>query len=280
MTDDRRTDGTTPGVFDDDRLLALALSLDDDPELIAAAAADDALGRRLEAMRAEVAGITAQVRAAVPPPDEAYADPADPRWAELHGFFAPEAPRTARERGRASRWLRVLAPAAAVIVALAVGIAVLEQHGGGTVSSQSNKAAGEATAPLASGRATDGSPSLADEVDEFALVVLARARAAQGAVQRFAVVRVLKGKAPDVLRLHIADGAAPAGRLQLLLLRPLATVSGEAQIAVPSPAPAPATSSILDDYGAGQPIAYSYQGQPAMARELPAGTDPNTVTLP
>jgi len=276
MTDDPRRDGTTPGVFDDDRLLSLALGLYNDPELIAAAAGDAVLRRRLESMRAEVAGIAAQVRAAAPAADEDYADPADPRWAGLHEFFAAEAPRPARARGRASRWLRVLAPAAAVIVALAVGITVLERQGGGTASLQSDKAATEATAPAVSGRGGDGALSFADQVDQFALVVLARARAAQGAVQRFAVVRVLKGTAPDVLRLRIADGAAPAGGLHLLMLRPLATVSREAQ-AVGGPS---TTKSGLDDYGAGKPVAYSYHGEPALARELPPGTDPNTVTLP
>ena len=276
MTDDPRTDGTTPDVFDDDRLLALALGLDDDPELVAAEAGDDVLRRRLETMRAEVAGIAAQVRAAVPAPDEDYADLADLRWARLHEFFAAEAPRPARARGHASRWLRVLAPAAAVIVALVVGITVLERQGGGTASLQSDKAATEATAPAASGRGVDDALSFADQVDQFALVVLARARAAQGAVQRFAVVRVLKGTAPDVLRLRIADGAAPTGRLHLLLLRPLANVSSEAlNVGGPS-----TTKSGLDDYGAGKPVAYSYQGEPAMARELPPGTDPDTVTLP
>lgn len=276
MTDDPRTDGATPGVFDDDRLLALALGLDDDPELGVAAAGDDVLRRRLETMRGEVAGVAAQVRAAVPAPDEAYADPAAPRWSGLREFFAAETPRPARARGRASRWLRVLAPAAAVIVALVVGITVLERQGGGSTSLQSGKAASEAAAPAASGRAADDALSFADQVDQFALVVLARAGAAQGAVQRFTVVRVLKGTAPDVLRLRIADGAAPTGKLHLLLLRPLANVGIEA-LAVGGPS---TTKSGLDDYGAGKPVAYSYHGALAMARELPPGTDPDTVTLP
>jgi hypothetical protein len=278
MTDYTRTDDTTPGVFDDDRLLALALGLDADPELIAAAADDDALGRRLSAMRAEVAGIDAQVRAAVPAPDDDYTDLADPRWAGLHEFFAAEAPRPAGARGRASRWLRVLAPTAAVIVALAVGVTVLERQGDGTASLQSDKAATEATAPVPapSGRGADSALSLADQVDQFALVVLAKARAAKGAVQRFTVVRVLKGKAPDVLRLRIADAAAPAGRLHLLLLRPLADLGAEAL----NVGGLSTTKSGLDDYGAGKPVAYSYLGEPAVARELPPGTDPDTITLP
>jgi hypothetical protein len=90
------------------------------------------------------------------------------------------------------------------------------------------------------------------------------------------VVRVLKGTAPEVLRLRIADGAAATGKLHLLLLRPLAGVSSEAlEASGPS-----STKSGLDAYGAGKPIAYSYHGALAMARELPPGTDPDAVTLP
>ena len=276
MTDDPRTDDTAPGVFDDDRLLTLALGFDDDPELIAAAAADEALSRRLETMRAEVAGLAAQVHAAVPAPDEDYADLADPRWAELHEFFAAEAPRPAGVRGRASRWLRVLAPAVAVIVALVIGVSVLERQGGGTASMQSDKAAPEAVAPATSGRGAEDALSFSDQIDQYALVVLAKARAAHGAVQRFAVVRVLKGTAPDVLRLRIADGAAPTGRLHLLMLRPLGTMSDEAPNAGgPSP-----TKSSVDDFGVGTFVRYSYQGEPALARALAPATDPATFTLP
>ena len=276
MADDRRTDGVTPGVFDDDRLLALALGLDDDPELTAAAAADEVLDGRLEALRAEVAGVATQVRAAVPAPDEDYTDLADPRWAGLSEFFAAEAPRPAGARGGVSRWLRVLAPVAAVIVALVVGIGVLERPGGGTASLQSDKAAPEIAAPVNTGRGADDALGLADQADQFALVVLARARAAQGAVQRFAVVRVLKGSAPHVLRLRIADGVAPAGRLHLLMLRPLTALSEE----VLSGSGPGTTKSGVDAFGAGEPVRYSYQGAPALARELPAGTDPNAVALP
>jgi hypothetical protein len=275
MTDERHTDDAVPGVFDDDRLLALALGLDDDPELSGAAAADDGLRRRLEAMRGDVAGIAAQVHAAVPTPDESYADLAEPRWAGLHEFFAAEAPRLARARGSAWRRLRVLAPAAAVIVALVVGITVLEHRGGGTAPLRSDHAATEASAPAASGGGA-GALSFADEVDEFSLVVLARARAAQGAVQRFTVVRVLKGKAPDVLRLRIADVAMPVGRLDLLLLRPLAGATvGALNVGGPS-----TTRGGLGAYGVGKAVFYGYHGEPALARELPPGTDPNTVTLP
>ena len=112
---------TSAPAFDDDRLLAFALGLDDDPELVAAAAADEGLRHRLDAVHAEVEQVGAQVRAAVPDPDEDYTDPSDPRWAGLQQFFAARRP--ARTRSRASLWLRVLAPAAVILVAVAVGLA-------------------------------------------------------------------------------------------------------------------------------------------------------------
>ena len=89
MTDEKTREMTGASAFDDDRLLAFALGLDDDPELLAAAAGDEGLGRRLDAVRAEVGQVGAQVRAAVPGPNEDYTHLGDPRWAGLHEFFAP-----------------------------------------------------------------------------------------------------------------------------------------------------------------------------------------------
>src|SRR5665647_2732750 len=92
MADERKDEMTSAPAFDDDRLLAFALGLDDDPELVAAAAADEGLRRRLDVVRAEVEQVGAQVRAAVPGPDEHYTDPSDPRWAGLREFFAAPQP--------------------------------------------------------------------------------------------------------------------------------------------------------------------------------------------
>ena len=88
MPDETHRDAAMPGGgFDDDRLLAYALGLDDDPELVAAAAADDELRARLEAVRAQAEAVGARVAAAVPAPDEDYADLSSPRWAALGEFF-------------------------------------------------------------------------------------------------------------------------------------------------------------------------------------------------
>ena len=109
-------------------------------------------------------------------------------------------------------------------------------------------------------------------------MVLARAKAASGVFQRFAVVRFLKGDGPDVVRLRVADRPADEGRLHMLFLHPEPEPSATA---APNPLPsATATAASVDTYGAGLPVAYSYQGEPAILREMPAGTDATAVELP
>jgi len=285
MADDRRIEMT--GSFDDDRLQAFALGFDDDPQLVAAAAADEGLRRRLDAVRAEVEQVGAQVRAAVPYPDDDYTDLSDPRWAGLGELLAP--PQPAGSRSRASRWLRVLAPAAVAVVAVAVGLTVIYGQKSGSVAVNSSvpaaaKASGEAAGPLtgagATDRAGDYAQALSEQLDRYALVVLAKAKAASGAFQRFVVVKFLKGDGPHVVRLRVADQPANTGRLQVLFLRPM---MGESAETGPEPAPIPSaaeTTSTLESLVIGVPVMYSYDGEAAMARELPAGTDPAAVELP
>jgi len=285
MADDRKHQMTGAAAFDDDRLLAFALGLDDDPELVAAAAADEGLRRRLDAVRAEVEQVGAQVRAAVPGPDEDYTDLGDPRWAGLQEFLA--APQPARTRSRASRWLRVLAPAAVALVAVAVGLAVINDQKSGTLGVNGSlpaaaKATSEAAGPqtgagaTATDRAADYAQSLHEQLDLYAVVVLAKAQAVNGVFQRFVVVKVLKGAGPDVVRLRVADRPADEGRLHLLFLHPRTQAYDE-----PTPIPsATVATSTFDALAAGVPVVYSYQGATAVLRELPAGTDPASVNLP
>jgi hypothetical protein len=279
MTDRRDNEHVDPGVFDDDRLLACALGLDDDPELTAAAASDAALAERLAMMRAGVSRVGAQVEAAVPSPPDDYADLADPRWSGLGEYL--ETPRPARRRG--SRWLRVLAPAAVVAVALAVGLAIVDRSADQGSIDLGGKSADSEAAPAMSRDTTVA--SYAAQVDQFATVVLARARVATGVIQSFVVIRLLKGRAPDVLQLRVAEEPADAGRLHLLFLRPLQEIVGVGQGVASeppstSPLPSPASPGDITAYVAAEPVAYSYQGETALARELPAGTDPNAVALP
>jgi hypothetical protein len=291
MTEELGQSGRTrPGRYDDDRLLSCALRLEDDPDLVAAAEADAELGARLAAMRVEVEAVGAQVRAAVPTPDESYADPSGDRWGGLSEFFRQPAEKHRRKR----RPWRVLAPVAAVlVVAVIVGIVAVNQ--GGVMT------AGDSGGDMEAARSADEAPltgqslgsdeasgseampqtaaqRLAEQLDHFAIVVLAQARAATGALQRFAVVRIFKGDAPQVVELDVDDDPARAGRLHLLMLDPVPSGGGDPF----SPEPIPALVTTKGDLGYGEPlpVSYTYAGEPTMVREFDAGTDPGTVSLP
>lgn len=290
MTDERRENGgVQPGRYDDDRLLACALGLEDDPELLAAAGADPELGARLAAMRADVGAVGAQVLAAVPAPDDAYTDLSGDRWGGLSEFFRAPAEHPRRER---RRW-RVLAPVAALLVlAVAAGIVAVNQGGlltsGGVDSTVESGRALDEAAPIGAQTVEGGATSealpqtaaqrLAEQIDHFAVVVLAQAREVTGALQRFAVVRIFKGDAPQVVELDVDDDPARLGRLHLLMLDPVESEDGE----LFSPGPIPSFVTTKGDLGYGEPMAvsYTYQGKPAMVRQFDAGTDPDTVSLP
>ena len=274
-----------PGAFDDDRLLACALDLDDDPELLAAAETDAGLAGRLAAMRADVAAVGSQIAAAVPAPDDAYTDLDGDRWSGLREFFQP--PASAAKPRRAGRWWRVAAPVAAVLVlALVAGIVAVDRGSQSRVAGDQTATMAESGSSDAAAPSTDRAPGftsateqLADQLDHFAVVVLARARAASGALQRFAVVRIFKGEAPKVVELAIGGQPADQGRLHLLMLDPVAT--GGEELATPQPVESQSTAK--SEYGApGQAldVAYTYNGEPTMVREFAAGTDPDTVSIP
>ena len=257
MNDERTDNGMRPdGGFDDDRLLAYALGLDDDPELLAAAENDAGLSGRLTAMRADVDRIGAQDAAAVPAPEDAYTDLSGERWSGLKEYF--EAPVSAAKPRRERRWWRVVAPVTALaVLALVVGIVAVNQGRSSSTSAPSAEVAlselrggparkrrgpqprhgrrsptGYGTTPNVSDdngagvvkstepRRRSAVERLADQLDRFAIVVLARAREATGALQRFAVVRIFKGDAPQVVELEVDDQPADLGRLHLLMLDP------------------------------------------------------------
>jgi hypothetical protein len=323
MTDER-DNRMQPDLYDDDRLLACALGLEEDAELLAAAAVDAGLGARLEAMRADVAAIGAQVSAAVPEPEESYTDLSGDRWGGLKEYFdvPPEAAKPRGER----RWWRVLAPVAALVVlALVVGIVAVNGGLGGSTGSSSGSSAsvaqsGEDTAVPAqsfsgtgvtkggdaAGKATLGE-RFSDELNRFAVVVLARAQQVSGAVQRFAVLRIFKGSAPKVVELAVNGQPTDAGRLHLLMLDPTAPPEATDESPWPLESPAPGGGSPLPETvspvpaesplpaivspepipslasanGPGQELAvsYTYQGEPTVIRELAPGTDPSSVAI-
>jgi hypothetical protein len=299
---DRRASG-----FDDDRLLACALGLDDDPELLRAAETDADLGARLAAMRADVDVIGAQVRAAVPEPDESYVDLSGERWGGLREYFVLPAS-AAAPRGR--RWWRVVAPVAALaVLALVAGIVAVDRGGQSASTgssaevartatdtsgsfagqSESTKSGEGETADPATTPGTAAPPPveaapptaaqrLAEQLDRFAVVVLARAREATGALQRFAVLRIFKGDAPQMVELEVDDQPAAEGRLHLLLLDP--TTAGDAKLQSPEPTPSLGTTGGDAAFGRALAVAYTYHGEPTLVREFAAGTDPDMVSLP
>jgi hypothetical protein len=241
-------------------------------------------------MRGEVEAVGAQVRAAVPAPDDAYTELSGDRWGGLSEFFRAPAEHPRRER---RRW-RVLAPVAALLVlAVAAGIVAVDQGGlltsGGVDSTVESGRALDEAAPMGAqtveggGSESEALPQtaaqrLAEQLDHFAVIVLAQAREVTGALQRFAVVRIFKGSAPRVVELNVDDDPAREGRLHLLMLVPVESGPGE----LFSPEPIPSLVTTKSDLGYGEPMAvsYTYEGKPAMVRAFDAGTDPDTVSLP
>ena len=82
-----------------------------------------------------------------------------------------------------------------------------------------------------------------------------------------------------VVKLTVDKQPADRGRLHLLMLQPLTQADAQELQKEASQGPIAAKGS---DSGPGQAlrVTYSYQGEPALARELPAGTDPASVTIP
>ena len=278
------TDGTnemtgTPGErFDDDRLLAYALQLAADAELEQALATDAALRERLLAMRADLGAVEDQMRAAVPAPEESWADLSAARWDGLRPYVTTR-PAPARRRRRLG--LRVLAPVVGVAAAaaLAVGLVLSQTGGGGSTSSGEFSA--NSSAHVASSTAA-GLVKNADSVADAAAyqtAVVARAGAVRSGVQDFAVLRTLKGAAGHSVQLSVeVGGALKQGALALLLLTPTDKLQTVAPAAVPAPSASPSASAAQ-----GAPVRaplFLYKGTTATVQQLPAGTDPQAVTLP
>ena len=126
---DTLSDNHEPEFQDDDRLLAYVLGLDDDPELKAAAAADETLRRRLDLLRSQMTEVGDQVRSAVPHPGADYGEIGDQRWERLRTVVDDAAAsEKSHVRGRTIRWLRLAAPAAAIVLLAVVGVVTLRQQ--------------------------------------------------------------------------------------------------------------------------------------------------------
>jgi hypothetical protein len=275
-------DGMTP--FDDDRLLAYALGLEDDAELEAALAGDEALARRLESVRTELGEVEAGLDRLVPAPPAEYGDPSTARWRGLRSAFEPPPSQPVRRR----RLRRTLIPSLGVIAALVIAVTVALQGGSAGEMGASDSAApetGGAESLGAPDRSADGAAeTLAAQLARFGVAAVARAGAVDGARQEFEVVRLLKGQAPERVALDIVDGPLAEGALALVLLDPTpdrtpTDASGDEERPTGVPTPAPTTGSreraLLD-----AAIEFSHDGAPAVVRPLAPGASIDDLPIP
>lgn len=259
---------------DDDRLLAFVLGLADDADLEAEALTDTALGRQVDELRLAVDAVAAQVDRAVPLPDETYTDLGVARWEGLRPYLEavpPAPPVPLRPRGTGARWLRILAPAAALVLAVGIGAAVLRSQSG-SQSTSANKTVTAAAAPTPSSvsvRAGGRSLDMAAARD-FAVILVARARRAHNGYQWFDVVRVLRGTAPQEVRLHVETRPALADVFHVVFLSPR---TSEETTAGTSPGTGSATPPAAT-------LAFSRAGADALVMQLAADVAPQDVALP
>lgn len=279
--------------FSDDRLLAFALGLGDDAELVAALRSSPPLEQRLMQIRSDITMVSDRLQTAVAVADPDYADPAAARWRRLHASYLPPTVSAARlGRWRIGRLVPIVA--AIAIFAVAVGVAVRQLPIGRSAKTQftaesSGNVGGAAPADAPSdkglsGESYDGTMIALPEAEHFKRVLVARAGEVVDDLQSFAVVRVLKGRVAQNISLLLRNGAAalPAGSLDVLYLRPLSGYSWAAQpdepatgaSAVPSPAgtriaalPTPASGYLLGD-------------QDAYVQMMPEGVDVSALAIP
>ncbi|HUK77069.1 MAG TPA: hypothetical protein VL117_05640 [Thermoleophilia bacterium] len=263
--------------FDDDRLLDFALGLEDDPELAAALSHSARLRERLADLKSDLAAIDAELRRSIPPVGESYTQPDASRWSRLWPFFGRG--EAARRRPLRGRRLAAVLVAAALAVAIVVGLVTVLPH-----SSSSNSAAGRAAksagmaAPHAAAGAqtvpapttgangvtagASGAGAVADKAAAYRDVAVVRVGPVRGAGQSYSVVRTLKGSVPATfsLVLRSIQSAPQAGSLAVAYLDPVKASAGV------SLAPAPPE--------------FAFAGQPALVVALPAGVAATDVRLP
>jgi len=264
--------GTTGRGFDDDRLLAFALGLDDDAELRAALSGDAQLSQRLQRIRADLGEVEAQVRAAVPPAAEDWSDLSTARWDGLRPYLRVPRARPARRRRFG---IRVLGPALAVAAAIALALGVTLSGGlfGGGGSATKDRAGGGTSLGGPTTPEVDGKFNLAYNAVAFKTIVVARAATAGQGEQRFDVLRTLKGSAPATVTLATeVGGTLPEGSLAVLYLLP------EDALATCPPSASPAAGRPSTQTGG--TTLYLYDGSCAAVQLLPGSMRPEDVTLP
>jgi len=274
--------------FDDDRLLDYALGLEDDPELAEALSRSARLRERLADLKADLASIETELRHAIPELDDSYAEPSAARWPRLARAFGLSDAGTAARRPLRRRRLAASLLAAALALALLIGVlSILPRTGSsgssssssgtakgadalhapavGAVAGQASEAGGTAL-PATPGAVagTTGAAVTALHAAGFHDVAVVRAGTLIGADQTFSVVRTLKGSPPASFSLTLlsTNDAPAAGSLAIAYLRPLT---------------APAASSSASP---ATPPAYAFNGQRALLAALPAGVPASAVRLP
>ena len=143
--------------FDDDRLLDFALGLEDDPELAAALSVSARLRERLADLKSDLAAIETELRGAIPPIDESYAAPDAARWPRLQRSFGDD--EAVRRRPRRGRRLTAALVAAALALAIVIGVAAILPRGQSspsTASHASSKSAESVPAPAGAVGAASG----------------------------------------------------------------------------------------------------------------------------
>lgn len=267
-----------PASFDDDRLLAYALELEDDAELQAALAEDNGLRRRLEALQAGLDDVEAGLERLVPAPDETYPDPAAARWDGLRPFFAPPPERHPARGSAFGRW-RVLVPVLGVILAVAlVGAFALRDGPVGTRTASEEagtlESAGDAAgAPATESDAVKGAydaKDLAGDLELYETAFVARAGEVADGRQRFTVVRQVKGTVTGEVYLEVVEQPIPADTLTLVMLG--AGALG-AEGATPAPAPTAPDDEALQRIRSTAFLALDAAGVQAVAIPLPPDVD-------
>ena len=280
--------------FDDDRLLDYALGLEDDPELAAALSHSARLRERLADLKSDLAAIETELRRAIPPIDESYAQPGAARWSRLRRSFGEgEAVRRRPLRGRR---LTAAFVTAALALAIVIGVVAIMPRGPSSSSSTSSGASKNAAAQAptvnlgaesgqssaapgaapalgkgGSGSADSVSAAVARSAAAYRDVAVVRAGPVTGAQQSFTVVRVLKGSPPASFSLVLrSTGSAPlAGSLAIAYLRPLVASTVPSASVQPSATTAP---SGLPDF--------AFDDQRALLVALPANVAPAAVRMP
>ena len=290
--------------FDDDRLLDYALGIEDDPELAAALSRSARLRERLADLKADLAAIETELRHAIPEPDGSYAEPSDARWPRLARAFGLSDGETAAAGRRPlhRRRLAVSLLAAAIVLALLIGVlSVLPRGGSGGSSSSASSGAGNRAAvqapfegaatpapqsagvqtPAATGDGAAGAAGTAGAARVGGAAGAAATSATVTAAQapEFRIVAVVRagaliGADQSFSVVRTLKGKPPASFSLTLRATAGAPASGALAIVYLRPLSTPPASASAN------PPDYSFNGQLALLATLPAGVAAAAVRLP